>query len=151
MYIKGVKLQLFSPLSPASDPRPVDSSQRCTSSPPVGWTSYKPEYNQYAFSHHEKKGRRSRLESFPEVRKQRGWGSDCWKLPRDGRESAVIPGQNLHGPLTSPGWRAFVAGRARLLWFHKRSPPTSPNGDPLHPLLHTDRCIQPARTPRTQQ
>lgn len=71
--LKGVPPQLLLPPSPASDPRPVNSSQRCTSSPPVGWTSYKPEYSQYAFSHRGKKAQRSRLESSPEVRKHRSW------------------------------------------------------------------------------
>lgn len=53
------------PLSPASDPLPVNSSQRCTSFPPVDWTSCKPGCNQYAFSHLERTAQRNHLDSFP--------------------------------------------------------------------------------------
>lgn len=56
---------MFLPPSPASDPQPASSSQRCTSFPPADWTSCKPGCSRYVFSHLEKKAQRSSQDSFP--------------------------------------------------------------------------------------
>lgn len=59
------KADIVSPLSPASGLQPVSSSQTCTSSPPVDWTSYKPECSRCVFSHLGKRVQMYSMTSFP--------------------------------------------------------------------------------------
>ncbi len=76
------KLKFSLPPSPALDPQPVNSSQRCTSFPPVGWTSCKPGCSQYASSHLGKTAQRNRHDSFSAATMFHLWILDAGMLNR---------------------------------------------------------------------
>lgn len=128
------------PPSPAWDPQPAGSSQRCTSSPPVDWTSCTPGCSRCVSSRLGKTGHRSHPRSLP--------ANDLWlvskrsvtvKRSSPDKLTQLVPWESLCAARTQRGLPVGLEGRAAPgtappLGFCSAWPLTPPQTDPCHPL-----------------